>query len=164
MAKNQELLRKAKVHVSVLKFLESKAWRVSPSVKEKYRSHELQIKVFEYCYDFLYHFIRNHESNSIVLTKKKYLKMFVHHLAEPALRNESLKILTELVMDNEVANKMLKDEDVSQLVFDSSLVSETLTTQLLGFFKVVIETDLGILKEREKLMIKKILKLVMDIL
>ena len=90
--------------------------------------------------------------------------MFVHHLAEPALRNESLKILTELVMDNEVANKMLKDEDVSQLVFDSSLVSETLTTQLLGFFKVVIETDLGILKEREKLMIKKILKLVMDIL
>ena len=154
VAKNQELLRNAKVHITILKFLEKKALHVSNAVRDRY--DEMQIDLFNYCFDFIFFFIKNHENNCIALTQKKYMKMFCVFLSHKMFRLKALKILTELIVDNDAANKMISEEDIANLIHDAANSNCSEFCELIDLFKALVESDVRVLKDRQRFIIRKI--------
>lgn len=111
---------------------------------------QLQQSVFKECYRFLYYFILRHESNIMELTRRKYVRMFLSHLELPFLRFEIIKLLTELVEDNEEAANMVKQENVIQIVqyMTECEIDDTIMIDYIQFLKMLIETDVGVNKDR----------------
>ncbi len=151
VAKNQELLRKVRTHEAVLQFLKKKL------VKTKEYSVAQQ-GVFRECYRFLYYFILRHEANIMEMTQRKYVRMFLSHLEVGFLRFEIIRLLTELVEDNEEAAGMVKQEHVIQVVqyMTECPVDHPIMVDYIHFLKMIIETDIGVNKDRQKTIVQQI--------
>ena len=76
--------------------------------------------------------------------------MFLSHLELPFLRFEIIKLLTELVEDNEEAANMVKQENVIQIVqyMTECEIDDTIMIDYIQFLKMLIETDVGVNKDR----------------
>ena len=158
VAKNQELMRKAKVHKTVLKFIRQKCYKISGAMRAKYKRNSLQLLCFKYCYEFLYYFILNHESNVMELTTKQNLNMFCWHLNYEELKADSLRLLHEIVSDNDQANNMLQEQIIKDLITTVRTESELLRVEIIRFLKDVAESDLGPKRNRQQLIIGSIKK------
>ena len=80
------------------------------------------------------------------LTEKKYIKMFCSHLSLPEYREWALKVLHELIKDNDQANNYIKDTIIKSLISSLKDENEPLRITILKFLKDIAESDVGVKK------------------
>ena len=151
VAKNQELLRNAKIHLTILAFLYRKK-----DLDVYSRKLTLQTKVIDHCLDFLYYFIKNHEVNSMALTNVKWVNMFCNFLDNNYFRPKVLKILTELLESNHQGNLMIKNDTITQIIQEMTNENCESFCEYLKFLMILTESEFGIIKEKQRHIITEI--------
>ena len=151
VAKNQELLRNAKIHLTILAFLYRKK-----DLDVYSRKLTLQTKVIDHCLDFLYYFIKNHEVNSMALTNVKWVNMFCNFLDNNYFRPKVLKILTELLESNHQGNLMIKNDTITQIIQEMTDENCKSFCKYIKLLMKLTESEFGIIKEKQSYIITEI--------
>ena len=155
VATNQELLRNSKVHITILNFLEKNALIVKT---------DLQNQVIDYCFDFLYYFIKNHEENTKSLTTDQWIEMLFALLENKRFIKKVIRILTELIRSNYQANILVKDEYIKKIINKAKDYDSELFCDYLKLLQVLTESENGVMKEKQKIIIQTIDKVFKSIL
>jgi len=158
-AKNQNLLRKIKMHRCILKFLRSKTYKMTAAQRQALNKNEQQKDVIILCYRFLYNFCHNSDPNKQSISKKPYIKLFISHLQIPWLKYFATKLLTEILEDNEVANHLVNPTAVKRLVSSLFVEQDHEKRNILLLLKNLVECQSGVLKNRQQQVVSIIAKI-----
>ena len=113
-AKNQELIKTVGLHNKILKligriFSPSSKMRPSKDPDQRY----CQLEMLKVCYEFLFYFIWDNGENYVELTNEKVIEMLFNQME---LDSSVVKLLTEIMVDNDEANNMVTETMIQNVV------------------------------------------------